>query len=417
MHVALVGNCQVQALGAILRKFVGPYVDLTLGFIDAYAKLDQESYQRLEIADAVVVQAGSAAQLLDAIPLAKHPRIYKVPIVSGAFIWPYQGVVHPLGHTVRYGNPPFTAEYNDRYLVKLVQENVPPMEALARYREVDVAAAAHVGRLYELQLEKQRALDAECGYDCAGIITEYLTKEQLFQSAFHFSGRIGRHLAATLCERMGFDSKYAERINRHLKEAPFVPRFVPVHPSIARHFGMTWVTEDTRYPFLHEGGFTFDEYVLRFMEARWSAALEEGVIDARQGKPEAREKLEQGLREAPGSAQGYHELSRLVEKDGDLAKALSLQQTAMRLGPTAAVLTRFGELLRKNGEHERAARVFRRATEADPVSLAAWIGLRDTLMGLGRMRKALVAAAQVVDLAPDPARAAKILARLRAGER
>jgi tetratricopeptide (TPR) repeat protein len=153
------------------------------------------------------------------------------------------------------------------------------------------------------------------------------------------------------------------------------------------------------------------------MEARWSAALEEGVIDARQGKPEAREKLEQGLREAPGSAQGYHELSRLVEKDGDLSKALSLQETAMRLGPTAAVLIRFGELLRKNGEHERAARVFRRATDADPVSLAAWIGLRDTLMGLGRRRKALVAAEQVVDLAPDPARAAKILAQIRAGER
>ncbi len=180
---------------------------------------------------------------------------------------------------------------------------------------------------------------------------------------------------------------------------------------------MTWVREDTRYPFLFEGGLTFDEYVLRFMEARWSAALEEGVIDARQGKPEAREKLEQGLREAPGSAQGYHELSRIVEKDGDLSKALSLQQTAVRLGPTADLLIRFGELLSKKGEHERAARIFRRATEADPVSLEAWTALRDTLMQLGRMKRALLAAAQVVDLARNPAAAVSVMARIRDVER
>jgi hypothetical protein len=290
-------------------------------------------------------------------------------------------------------------EYNDRHLARLLIENVQPAEALTRYKAFDVAGAAHVGRLYELTLQSQRKIDALCGYDCASIIETHLAEEQLFQSAFHFGGRIARHIAATLCERMGFDAKYSRRIEAHLTEAPFVPRFVPIHPSVAKYFGMRWVRDDTLYPFLWEGGYSFDAYVLRFMEARWSAALEEGVIDARQGKPEAREKLERGVREAPQSAQGWHELSRIVQKDGDPATAMAFQQRAIRCEPTAPRLIRFGQLLRRAGDAERAASMFRRATRADPVNLAAWTLLRDMMITLGRRKNADLAAAKVAELA------------------
>jgi hypothetical protein len=257
--------------------------------------------------------------------------------------------------------------------------------------------------LYELTLERQRAIDAECGYDCAGIIESYLPHQQLFQSAFHFSGRIARHIASTVCERIGFDLKYAQRIRDHLKDAPFVPRFVPVHPSIARYFGMTWVKDHTTYPFLWEGAFTFDEYVLRFMEAKWSASLQEGIIDARQGKHGAREKLERGLDEAPRSPEGFHELSRLIEAEGDLPKALAVQQHAVHLGGNAAILIRCAKLLQKTGDLKLAATMLRRATEADPVSHHAWALRRDVLTQLGRTRLALLAAEKVAEFKPDPA--------------
>jgi tetratricopeptide (TPR) repeat protein len=399
VHIVFFGNCQVQTLRGIIKRFVAPYYNITTDFVDAYGNVSDSSYERLSRAEIVVAQASEMPPRIAHHHIPANATVHKVPLVSGAFLWPYQGVPHPRAPVVRYGNPPYMPEYNDRYLAKLLVDNTQPGDALANYKAFDVASAAHVGRLYELTLDSQRKIDAMCGYDCVSIIEAHLADEQLFQSAFHFGGRIARHIATTLCGRIGFDPKYARRIDEHLTDAPFVPRFVPVHPSVAKYFGMRWVRDDTLYPFLWEGGYTFDEYVVRFMEARWSAALEEGVIDAREGKPEAREKLERGVSEAPRSAEGWHELSRIVEKDGDLLKAIELQQRAVHYEPSATRLIRFGRLLHRTGDIERAASMFRRATRADPVSLPAWTLLRDTLTALGRQKNADMAAAHVTELA------------------
>jgi tetratricopeptide (TPR) repeat protein len=180
---------------------------------------------------------------------------------------------------------------------------------------------------------------------------------------------------------------------------------------------LAWVTEATRYPFLWEGSFTFDDYVLRFMKGRWSGALQEGVIDARAGKEGAREKLQHGLRESPASAEGHHELSKLAEKDGDLPLALSLQRRAVRLKAASPILARLGHLLRVTGELRQAAAVLDSATQADPMNLGAWAMLRDTLVQMERFRKALQAAEQLVALSPDPRRAEAAVAQIKTKRR
>jgi tetratricopeptide (TPR) repeat protein len=412
MHIVFLGNCQLLALADIFRRFIVPYGHCTTDFVDTNRTIDAASVERLGRAETVVTQVGGQTPALHAHIPAGVP-VHTVPVVSGAFLYPYQGVQHPLKPTHAYGNTPYMPEYCDRFLARLVVDRVSPEDALAQYREHDVAASAHVGRLYELTLENQRQADAATGYDCATLIDHYLAEEQMFQSAFHFNGRIARHLASTLAERMGFDTKYSARIQAHVTEGPFVARWVPVHPSIAAHFRLRWFDPSARYPFLWEGGFTFDEYVLRFMQARWSAALQEGVIDAREGKPGARAKLERGLQEAPRSAEGHHELSRILEREGDTAGALKLQQRAARCKQTAPILIRLAHLLRGAGDMQRAAKMLEGATKADPVDWHAWILLRDISIELERPRRARLAAEQVVQLAPDPAKAQAVAARLR----
>lgn len=412
MHIVFLGNCQVNSLSAIARRFIAPYEPITIDYVNAYENISPDSYARLARAQTVVAQAGAQPPRLSHDHIPAGIPVHKVPVVSGAFFWPYHGVQHPLNPPMGE-NPPYTPEYNDRFLAEQIRAGTQPAAALAAYHVHDAATAGRIGRLYDLTLERQKQLDTETGYASADIIEAHIQSEQLFQSAYHFSGRIARHIAALLFTRMGFDEKYSRRITQHLREGPFIPRFVPVHPAIARHFGMRWVTPETRYPFLFEGAFTFDEYVLRFMQVRWSQALQDGIEAARTRQPGAREKLQQGLQEAPNSPEGHHEMSRLVEAAGDLPGAISLQAQAVALDPRAHILLRYADLLQKTGDLQGATDAVRQATMQDPIAPAAWTRLRNLLTRQGRLRAALQAAEKAVEYAPNVPEAEKHRAQLQ----
>jgi tetratricopeptide (TPR) repeat protein len=418
MHIVFLGNCQVQMLATVLQHFAGPYIRFTTDFIDAFSVSAEECRARLDRGDQVVAQASLQPQPLGPELIPPDKKIHLVPVVSGAFVYPYQGVRHPANPVERTGILPFTPEYGDRFLAKLYMAKTPAAEAIAKYRAFDVAAAAQVGRLYEVLIENQRRLDAVTGHSCADIIEQYLGGEQLFQSAYHFGGRLARHIAAPLSDRLGFDAKYGQRIRDHLLDAPFARLFVPVHPSVAAFFGMRWVRDDTRYPFRYEGSFTFDEYVTRYMEVRWSEAVQEGVVEARKGGSAAKPKLEQGMREAPRSVEGLHALAGIAELEGDLHRAIALQRQAASEAVDAYIPMQLGYLLRKTGDFAGAAAAFRAAVNLDGVSAAGWGALRCALLQLGWLDDALAAARQeaVFALDPEPARRSveQILAQLTA---
>jgi tetratricopeptide (TPR) repeat protein len=388
MHYIFLGNCQLHALQDIFRRFIGRVEQATFQFVNAYEGVNQASFDLLTRADVVVLQQGQRAPGIDRRHIPDGVPIHLVPAVSGVFLWPFQGVPHPLKPTERYGNPPYPEDYNDQFLAKLILQDTPPERALDIYRKFDVAGETHVQRHYVHTLRAQRKLDESCGFDCAGIIEKYLQDEQLFQSPYHFSGRIARHIAATLSRRLGFPETYARRMENYLEDAPFLARFLPIHPSIAQHFGLRWVTPDTRYKFLFEGGYTFDEYVVRFMKGTWSASLQEGVIDAQRGKPEAKSKLIIGLQEAPRSALGHQALSTILSREGDFEAALFHQRRAFELGPELSIALRLGGLLQLAGDGQGAIEAFAAATRLDPVDPTSWKALRDALTSAGRADEA-----------------------------
>jgi tetratricopeptide (TPR) repeat protein len=402
MNIVFLGNCQLEVLSDIFRRFIGRSENVTFYFVNTHDGVTADSYAPLQRADCVVLQHGQRQHIIGRRDIPSDAPVHLVPLVSGAFLWPYQGGEHPLGPAERYGNPPYPPDYNDSFLADLIRKRLPPGEALKIYKAHDVASATHVQRLYVHMLRVQKLLDAACGFDTAGIIERHLRDEQLFQAPYHFSGRIARHLASTLCRRMGFAEIYAQRIQAHLADAPFLERFLPIHPSIARHFGLRWVTEETRYPFLFEGGYTFDEYVLRFMTGTWSAALQEGVIDAGCNAPQARQKLMAGLREAPRSARGHHELAGLLEREGDFAAALAHQRQAFALGRDPAIAHRLGVFLQRDGDLPGAIDAYSAATRLDFVNPAAWCSLRDALRLAGRDEEATRAAAKVGEFSARP---------------
>jgi tetratricopeptide (TPR) repeat protein len=117
---------------------------------------------------------------------------------------------------------------------------------------------------------------------------------------------------------------------------------------------------------------------------------------------------------------GADELSRIIERDGDLIEAIAWQRRAVMHASyqpnaieNAAFSLRLGALLRRVGDHNDAVQAFSDATIADPVNGAAWSALRNTLFDLGRLPEALEAAKQALDYDPNTQATQNALERIR----
>ena len=72
---------------------------------------------------------------------------------------------------------------------------------------------------------------------------------------------------------------------------------LPIHPSVARHFGLQWADAETRYRFHDEGYLTFAEFVQRYVQCRASTVVQEALVAAAQQRPDAGTLLEAALAE------------------------------------------------------------------------------------------------------------------------
>ncbi len=412
MHIAFLGNCHVNAVRRITDTYVVPYAAVTTDFIDAFNNFGEAGYQRLQRAD-VVVSQHAVVPRFDVGRMPPGALVIPVPVLRAPFLWPYHtGVRHPIDPRPALGEAPYHPEYNDAFLVDLMAKGVAPAAALARYQAMDVAAERNVGRIYELTLRSLRERDAAGGTDYAGIIESSLRQEKLFQSPQHFEAPIARYLTEHVWRRIGIDKLYIGRMQVGVKRAPFVLREPPLHPSITRFFRLAWANDDTRYLLLSEGGYTWPEYVIRFMTGAYSRDLEEGIIEARRKIPGAREKLVRGLAEAPRSAWGRHELSRLLQEEGDIEAAIALQREAVALADEAMLWLRLGELLTSR-DPAGAETALRRAVAADPFSFFCWRALRGLLSAQARFQEAIAPALQAAMLARDRAGEEAVLAAIR----
>ena len=137
-------------------------------------------------------------------------------------------------------------------------------------------------------------------------------------------------------------------------------------------------------------------------------------MEAEANAPGARAKLEAAMVQTPASARGAHELSQLVEADGDVALAVEWQRRAVANGGTPLFRVRLGNLLQRAGDIAGAEEAFAGAVAADPVSPVAWGLLRDVLIARGKLQEALVAAEKAVEFAVKPQASIAAQQRLKA---
>jgi tetratricopeptide (TPR) repeat protein len=402
-RLAFIGNCQIEALYNLYRKYVEPKADDIFRYIRSYESIGHADREFIGESDVVIEQVQDFRPKGDIAGIVTRARRIFVPVVNAGFLWPYAGQPHPLnkGEWFIEGGP-FGSEASDAFLNRMINRKVPADEAVARYRDTDVNRAMNLDRLLELSLEKQRARDELAGFEIADVIAQHFRDEPIFRTPYHPNVRVTMALATQFFERMGVSIADTERMRASMLITPFPKEELPLHPSVVEHFGLRYANSQTRYRFLHEGAYTFEEYAERYMRYEWNAALHEGVALARtDDATRAVVRLRDGLAISPRSAQGHATMGHVLHRLGDHQGAIASLKTSLQIEPAnAQVCSALAGVFTHLQLRDEAEAAIREAMVFDPFEAHFPTLLSHWLRAWGRSAEALALAERSIALAP-----------------
>ncbi len=382
-RIVLVGNCQFNVMARLYDRYVAGETGDVLRVIPSYEELTPERSAEIQQADLVVEQVFDPGPRADIAGIASATSRILVPMVSGAFLWPFSGQAHPKNTPCPFFEiGPYPGEAGDSYLNRMIQAGTDPEEAVEAYASLDIKSRVNLDRLYEVIMDRQRTRDEATGFWIADVIAAHFRTEPIFLSPYRPNIRIAVTLAAQLFRQLGADAADIERMRNCTLVTPFPRDEMPIHPGVVRHWGLNYAPPDRRYRYLQEGSFTFREYALRYMRYQWNDALEQGLFLNRAGHPDAAlAPLKAAVARSPRSAAAHHALSRALAHRGESDAAVTALRRAVELEPDGGTYSAdLGELLHKLGRLEEAETALRAAVASEPME-AHYHGL------LGRLLK------------------------------
>lgn len=368
-RVIMIGNCQIQSLYGLYLRFAERSAGQNITYIRSYEDISDDARLAIQAADIVIEQVQDFKPTADIAGIPTNAKRIPVPVVNAGFLWPFAGQPHP-NNPIRpfCEGGPYGAESSDSYLNRMIKKGVEPESAVQQYADLDMNSVVNLDRMYEMSMDKQRQRDEATGFKIADVIATHLRDEPVFRTPYHPNLRVAMSLATQLFERMDVHRADIDRMRRSIRVTPFPKEELPFHPSVRRHFGLRFVTDDHRYRFMNEGYFTFEEFALRYMNCTWNEPLEEGLALTRRGELKAaRERLLAGLALTPHSAEGRSALSTVLDGLGEPEEAILEVRRAIAADPEQAQYrTQLGVLLARAGNMEAAEQQMRLAAALDP---------------------------------------------------
>ncbi|WP_114912292.1 WcbI family polysaccharide biosynthesis putative acetyltransferase [Acidibrevibacterium fodinaquatile] len=423
--IAFLGNCQAETIFHAYKDYILPYTDDEIKYIPNYVGELHDNASFINGCDVIVTQKFDNTQEIDLSKFSVRGKVHYVPWISAVGIyWPYGGFAHPLNKTYIHNPPidPYNAEKGDFYLNKLLDKNLPPHEIVDKYLNEDIHKAINLDRRLEMALGVIENRDKSCGYEIAKFIRDHFQKELLFSSPGHFRRSLSLLLINELFGRLDVEPRLIDRLNRLYPGNPHAGSDVtPIHPQVARHFGLEFIAENQRYRYYSDGRYTFSEYINRYVRFEFNENLDIVIMLYNKGRnEESILQFDKALQISPQSGYGLIHYSRallavnrpdeaiskaaqaavllhddqdelpqtleylgeLLINKGDLAGAESILRRAMTLLPNRPSLLRLlGTALEKQGRHQDACGILDMLCALDPLDY-------DTLAHLGHLHAA-----------------------------
>lgn len=376
MRIFFFGNCQLQSLFEAYRALVVPVTGDVVAWQHSFSPLAGTTPENIARADVLVTQIANFEPKTRIDHLPTNARRMVVPVVGAAFLWPYSGTPHP-DALARHGSyNPYPSERSDGWLLKRLAEGVEPDAAVDEYLAIDIAKVAHLDRRYEMEMDSQRAREAGTPYAAADFIDSQFRAQKLFRTPYHPTLPMARFMFLAFLRALGVPDEAYARAEARMIDDYYLKFEMPVHPGIARHFGLQWADEKTRYAFYTESYLTFEAFMRRFVRCEAYPEVMQALTSVHKNTPDCRAKLEHALKLVPDSPWVHMAMGTLALRDGNPAEALPWLLRAREAYPRMVNLhAQLSECLHALGRKEEAMRFLRQELEVQPFNIRMYMYL------------------------------------------
>ena len=317
MRILISGNCLGGPLETAARE-AGRILQLPLDVLyvrNFVGKTDQELGEDIvafaQKADFFVQQVGLTMADPVADIVTKNAKVFRYPAVRLNFLWPFATRPHPLSlwNEPYNGNGIFNVYLSDSLLAGLMDEDPDPESVFERFMRIDPLNHANLDRLFEVTRQQFKRNEAECDIGMWDDIETRFRSERLFWDAGHPTWTCFWPVVEAMLQFLdiGVDAAVTKALRSRLDPGFLLRNHdAPIHPRVAEHFGLSWWRPELRYRLDHDGWFTYDEWVRRFIGFRHDLRCYSGHWHTfKSGGDRARGEadLRGALADAPGNAQ------------------------------------------------------------------------------------------------------------------
>ena len=411
--IAFVGNCQALALKGAFDYFVRPHLGWETIYVPTYDTgapiSDVGTFRDVTTCVRLVL---NPAEMLQPPGLDPSVQIIDVPFVTAGWLWPYHGTRHPHADQLKY-NLDVMIDCADAFINRYIVSGLGEEQTVTDYMQIDAKSIIGLDRRHELLTTKQRERDRITGFTTTDFIESHIRTELLFSTPFHPKLRLERYLALECFSRLGVPKEVLGTMEEYYTDT-FYPRLeVPIHPVVAKHFGLAYGGPDDTYQWLNAGRVTFADYIRRYRV--WDTDVELGagldLFNNRQFE-EAIELLRRAVVKTPDSGMANLFLCESLLATNRPAEAATAGEAALTLLANDWGLQRVvGVAMAIAGQHQEAVPHYRRSIELHKGGLQTYIDLSFSLWQLGELEDAAAAVRIALAINPtDPHAAARLTA-------
>lgn len=262
--VVIVGGCAAQAIKRGLSSSANAcagyrFAELAVHLIDLH---DTASLELISRAGHIFAQIGGGTDLtLIEAHAPSGCRIFTFPDVVLRSLWPFDSDYGYADEVAQRRTAPAIRHF-DGTLARLRKIEPDKKKRIQRYRDLDFPWAGRIRIVDAAQQRFLQKIDTLSACKIGEFVSRAWRERQLFYNATHPSAAYFQELCTYCWECLDLPGTPGA-----LKGIDSWRDWsVPVHPGIARHLGVRWATETTRYYYRTMGEMTWDAWVEQYVE-------------------------------------------------------------------------------------------------------------------------------------------------------